>query len=90
MGDADIGEHLRDEHNAILPIGEQVSALARAALEDGFTEQSWSHFRASTGELIERMLAHIQKEEMALLPVLDDLLDAETDLELSTAYGGSF
>jgi hypothetical protein len=36
------------------------------------------------------MLAHIQKEEMALLPVLDDLLDAETDLELSTAYGGSF
>jgi hemerythrin-like domain-containing protein len=90
MGDADIGEHLRDEHNAILPIGEQVSALARAALEGGFTDQSWSQFRASTGELIERMLAHIQKEEMALLPVLDDLLDAETDLELSTAYGGSF
>ena len=89
MGDADIGAHLRDEHHAILPVGEQVSALARAALNDGFTEQSWAQFKAQAGELIERMLAHIQKEEMALLPMLDELLDPETDLELSSHYGDS-
>lgn len=89
MGDTDIGEHLRDEHHAILPVGEQVSALARAALENGFTEQSWPQFKAQAGELTERLLAHIQKEEMALLPMLDELLDAETDLDLSTNYAGS-
>lgn len=90
MGDADIGEHLRDEHHAILPVGEAVSSLARAALRDGFSEQSWPQFKSQTGELIERMLAHIQKEEMALLPMLDELLDPETDLELSENYGGDF
>lgn len=90
MGDEDIGTHLRGEHHAILPVGEQVSALAKAALQDGFSDRSWPQFKSQTGELIERMLAHIQKEEMALLPMLEDLLDPETDLELSESYGGDF
>jgi hemerythrin-like domain-containing protein len=85
-GDVGIGEHLREEHHAMLPLGEQVAASARAALESGFSEQSWSEFRSRSGELIERMLAHIQKEEMALLPMLDDLLDPETDMQLAEAY----
>lgn len=88
MGDEDIGAHLRDEHHAILPVGEAVSALARAALQDGFSDRNWPQFKSRTGELIERMLAHIQKEEMALLPMLEDLLDPETDLQLSENYGG--
>lgn len=87
MGDEDIGTHLRDEHQAILPVGEAVSDLARSALQDGFSDRNWPQFKSQTGELIERMLAHIQKEEMALLPMLDDLLDPETDLELSENYG---
>ncbi len=86
MGDIEIGEHLRDEHHAILPVGEQVSALARTALVEGFSEHSWLQFKTHAGELIERMLAHIQKEEMALLPILEELLDPETDLELSENY----
>lgn len=86
-GDVGIGEHLREEHAAILPLGEQVSTLAAQALETGFTEAAWTDFRAHAAELIERMFAHIQKEEMALLPMLDDLLDSETDMELATAYG---
>ena len=36
-------------------------------------------------ELFERQVAHIQKESMALLPMLDDLLDDETDRALSFA-----
>ena len=87
MGDAEIGEHLAEEHHAMLPVGEQVAGLARAALDSGFSDQSWPQFKAQAGELIERMLAHIQKEEMALLPVLDELLDPETDFELSENYG---
>ncbi len=86
LGDTGIGEHLREEHQAILPISQQVAKLARRALEDGFSEVSWLEFRSQTGELIERMFAHIQKEEMALLPMLDDILDPETDMQLSENY----
>ena len=86
MGDVSIGEHLRGEHRALLPLGQAVGEMARKALDSGFTDESWARFRDIAGELIERMFAHIQKEEMALLPALEDLLDAETDMELSTAY----
>ncbi|WP_372885291.1 hemerythrin domain-containing protein [Shimia sp.] len=86
MGDVGIGMHLRGEHQALLPLGQSVAEMAREALENGFTDASWTTFRNTAAELIERMLAHIQKEEMALLPALEDLLDPETDMELSTAY----
>lgn len=89
MGDVGIGEHLRSEHQALLPLGQAVADMSRAALDNGFTTESWTQFRNLAAELIERMLAHIQKEEMALLPALEDLLDAETDMELSTAYADS-
>ena len=80
MGDVAIGEHLRGEHAAL---------LARAALAQGFTAESWTQFRGLAGELVERMLMHIQKEEMALLPALDELLDDDDDMELSTRYAAA-
>ena len=89
MGDVAIGEHLRGEHAALLPLGQQVADQARAALAQGFTPESWTQFRALAGELVERMLMHIQKEEMALLPALEELLDDDDDMELSTRYASS-
>lgn len=86
MGDVAIGEHLRSEHAALLPLGRSVHDLASKALADGFTDTNWTRFRETAAELIERMFTHIQKEEMALLPALEELLDAETDMQLSTAY----
>ena len=86
MGDVGIGAHLRSEHAALLPLGETVAKGARDALENGFSDQTWPPFRNAAAELIERMFAHIQKEEMALLPALEELLDPETDMKISTAY----
>lgn len=85
-GDASIGEHLREEHAAILPLGENVATLAAQALNESFTQESWAEFRNLAGELIERMLSHIQKEEMSLLPMLEDLLEPEMDMELAEAF----
>jgi hemerythrin-like domain-containing protein len=85
-GDIGIATHLREEHQAILPLGERIEALSGRALSDGFSAEGWQEFRQLGGELIERMLAHIQKEEMALLPMLDELLDPETDLVLSETF----
>jgi len=86
MGDVGIATHLREEHAAILPLGQEVARRAAQALDSGFDQTGWGEFRTLAGELIERMFAHIQKEEMALLPMLDDLLDDEEDMELSTSY----
>lgn len=85
-GDSAIGVQLSEEHQAILPVGERVAALARGAAENGMSEPEWEEFRALSAELIERMLAHIQKEDMALLPLLEDTLEADEDLELVTRY----
>lgn len=86
MGDVGIGEHLTEEHQAILPVAEQVAGLAHEAIKTSFSDQNWALFKSSAGELIERMLAHIQKEEMALLPLVDELLDPQTDMELAETY----
>ncbi len=87
IGDSGIGAHLTGEHQAILPVAERVAALARGAVANGMTEGDWEEFRALAAELIERMLSHIQKEEMALLPMLEETLDPEQDLALVESYG---
>ncbi len=89
FGDVAISAHLREEHALLLPLGQQVAGIAGKALSDGFTDATWAEFRNLSGELIERMFAHIQKEEMALLPMLEELIDSETDMELATAYADS-
>jgi hemerythrin-like domain-containing protein len=86
IGDEAIGAHLRDEHAAIRPIGAQVATLARAAMSNGFDDTTWDSFRRAGQELGERMLAHVQKEEMALLPVLEENMDAEAELALCEEY----
>lgn len=84
MGDADISEVLADEHAAILPLGQELVTMAAAA--GSSAADDWAAFRRTGAELCRLMIEHIQKEEMALLPMLEDLLDDESDMELSTLY----
>ncbi|HXX09811.1 MAG TPA: hemerythrin domain-containing protein [Pseudolabrys sp.] len=86
MGDAGIGEHLTSEHEAMRPLGKRVAALARAALANGFTPAEWEEFTRLGQELGDLMLAHVQKEEMALLPVIEDNMDSETEARLYQEY----
>ena len=60
--------------------------MAKSARQDGFTDASWLQFRQSGVELIERMISHIQKEEMALLPMLEDIIDEDEDADLMMTY----
>lgn len=85
-GDAAIGAHLTDEHSAIRPLGVRLAALAREAAAQGFDAARWDEFCRLGQELCERMLTHVQKEEMALLPLLDDTMDAETEERLYQEY----
>ncbi len=86
LGDKDIGEHLTLEHSAIRPIGARVAAIAREAAAQSFNDATWEEFRRLGQELCERLLAHVQKEEMALLPVLDEAMDPDTEARLYQEY----
>ncbi|HTM73708.1 MAG TPA: hemerythrin domain-containing protein [Pseudolabrys sp.] len=86
VGDTGICEHLTSEHQVMRPLGTRVAALARAAAIGGFTPESWEEFTRLGQELGDLMLAHVQKEEMALLPVIEDNMDPETEARLYQEY----
>lgn len=86
IGEGAIGAHLTDDHTAMRPLGLRTAALARAAAVPGFDPASWDEFSRVGGELSERLLAHIQKEEMALLPLLEENMDADTAARLFQEY----
>ena len=71
------------------PLGEQLVTLARRAAASGFDTDSWHAFSRAGAELVQRMVVHVQKEEMALLPLLDQTLDDATEARLLNAYLGT-
>ena len=78
-GEGDLAELLREEHVTVRDAAGRFIALVR---ENSFNNE----LRVVGLELAERLASHAQKEELSLLPALDDLLDEETDHELASAY----
>ncbi len=85
-GEGDIAGLLREEHDAIRDVVAELRALAERALGGALDDAGWSALRTAALELVERQVAHIQKEEMSLLPILEDLLDDEADRQLAMDY----
>lgn len=85
-GEGDLGALLTEEHEVIVPIGTRVVELATGARRTGFTGETWPEFHRLAGEYAERLTAHAQKEEIALVPLLDELLDVDGDMALAEAY----
>ena len=85
-GEGDIAELLIEEHAAIRAVASELLPLARSAAARTIDPSALAALQRSVSELVERQVAHIQKETMALLPMLDDLLDEETDRALAFAY----
>lgn len=88
-GDEAIGAHLTSEHHAMRPLGLRLAELARSAAAEGFDQARWDEFRRLGNELCDRMLSHVQKEEMALLPLLDEVMDGEAEARLYEDYTGN-
>ncbi len=84
-GEGDIAGLLAEEHAAIREVVAALLPLVEAGPATLDAAQA-GDFRRLALELVERQVAHIQKESMALLPMLDDLLDDDVDRELSFAY----
>jgi hemerythrin-like domain-containing protein len=88
-GDGDMASLLMEEHDAIRAVAQELLPLAQAAAAGTLDEAGWSTLKRGALEMVERQVAHIQKETMALLPLLEDLLDDTDDRELSFAYAST-
>jgi len=85
-GDGGIAALLAEEHDAIREVVAELLPLTRAFADGSLDESGWQGLARAALELVERQVAHIQKEEMALLPLLEDLLDDDTDRQLAMDY----
>jgi hemerythrin-like domain-containing protein len=85
-GDGEMAALMIEEHDSIREVAAELLPLARLAAKGAIDEAGWSALRRCALELVERQVSHIQQETMALLPLLDDVLDDETDRELAFAY----
>ncbi len=85
-GDAALGAHLNEEHAVIRPLGSALVQLIGAIRAQGFDAGRWDEFRRLGREFNERLVAHAQKEEMALLPLLDETMEPETEAQLYENY----
>lgn len=88
-GDDDIAALLADEHADIRALSTELRPLLQSLAQGGLTAAQRAELKRLGLELTERMVAHIQKETMGLLPMLEDLLDDDTDRELALTYAGS-
>ena len=85
-GDGDLAALLNEEHVTIRAVAQPLAALLRQALAEGLQPQQWQAMKILALEFSERLGSHAQKEDGALLPLLDNLLDEDTDRALFGAY----
>jgi len=85
-GDGDLAELLNEEHGTIRAVAQSLAGLLRLSLAGALLPQQWQSMKIHALEFSERLGSHAQKEDGALLPVLENLLDEETDRELFGAY----
>jgi hemerythrin-like domain-containing protein len=85
-GMADLGDLLVEEHHVLRNVMNDIGIAARAARVNGFSPDTWGAFRRLCGELVERLTSHIEKEERALIPELEDALTPEIDTELAARH----
>jgi len=85
-GDGGMAELLADEHQTLRAVAAELQPLAAQLAAGTLAPAQRAALQLLAGELVERQVAHIQKETMALLPMLDDLLDDETDRQLAFTY----
>jgi hemerythrin-like domain-containing protein len=86
-GEGDLAELLFEEHEAIREVTRPLLDLLARSRSGEFNEGDWRSLKASGLELVERLGAHARKEELALVPLVDEMLDEQSDNALWDEYG---
>ena len=85
-GEGELAEMLFEEHEAIREVTHPLLELISRARLGELDAAGWRSLKANGLELVERLSSHAQKEQGALVPLVDEMLDETTDEALWTAY----
>jgi hemerythrin-like domain-containing protein len=85
-GHGDLAELLLEEHRVIREVARPLLDLLARARARSLDQAGGKSLRLLILELVDRLGAHARMEEDALVPVVDEILDEETDLEIWTAH----
>lgn len=85
-GEGDIVGLLMDEHVAIREVVAELLPRLHSAPAGTLDTAGENALKRGALEMVERLVAHIDKETAVLLPMLDDHLDDETDRALALSY----
>jgi len=85
-GEGDLAELLFEDHELIREVARPLLALVARAQARILDAAGWRSLKASGLELVERLSAHAEKEQGALVPLVDEMLDEATDQELWNQY----
>jgi len=87
-GQGELAELLFEEHETIRDVVRPLLVLIDRGRTGDLDNTGWQSLKITGLELVERLTSHAEKEELSLVPVLEDLLDEDTDRELWSAYAG--
>jgi len=85
-GDGDLAALLIEEHVTIVAVAQRLATMLRQSVAIALEPAQWQEMKTLALEFSERLGSHAQKEDGALLPVLENLLDEDTDRDLFGAY----
>jgi hemerythrin-like domain-containing protein len=88
-GEGELAELLLEEHAVIREVARTLlESMPRAARRE-LDALDWRTFRVRGLELVDRLGSHARMEEDALVPVVDEMLDEHTDMEIWNAHTAS-
>lgn len=85
-GAGDMCAILRRDNQVLLPQGMRLAEIAGPAGRSGFTAESWSEFRRDALTFADGLRGHANKEEMGMVPALEELLEEDQDRDLIARY----
>jgi hypothetical protein len=79
----------RSRRGGFFPTSTRMAMMPSALTSPKSMRRCWDEFRKIGQDFCPRLIAHAQKEDMALLPLLDEAMDAETEARLYDEYVGN-
>lgn len=85
-GEGDLAELLFEDHEQIRSVARPLLQLVARARLAPLDPAAWRSLKVCGTELVERLGAHAEKEQGALVPLVDEMLDEKTDEALWAQY----
>jgi len=86
QGHGDLADLLFEEHQVIREVARPLLDVVARARAGSLDEAGWKSLRLLALELVDRLGSHARMEQDALVPVVEEILDDNTDLEIWTAH----